>query len=297
MSAATTPSPSPSLFAAADVRIDAAGVPVCDGLTVTASGRHVLVLGAPRALFEATCGLRPIVRGSLTVQGTAPAEGVEQGFLAGAPLDPPLPPRWTVTEYVTWSARLAGHDATEAKRLATSAIETMQLVGFAKTTLAAVVPHARRAVVVAAALATAPDVLVMEDPTGGLPEESSRTLAHILVKAVEDRPWIVFAARVPFTSPIALAAQEAIVISSSRVESQGPPAELAAAKRKYVARVQGSVELLGARLAERGGSIEVQGAQVIVDLGESLSTAEVLGLCLESNVLVVEMLPVARALA
>ena len=78
--------------------------------------------------------------------------------------------------------------------------------------------------------------------------------------------------------------------------AQGAPAEIAAADKRYVARVHGRVEPLAARIVERGGRLEVQGAQVVIDLGESLTTAELLGLCIETDVTVVEMQPIARAL-
>ena len=61
------------------------------------------------ALFEATCGRRPVVRGDLRVRGVAVATAAREGIVAGRRLDPPLPPRWTALDYVTWSARLAGH--------------------------------------------------------------------------------------------------------------------------------------------------------------------------------------------
>lgn len=289
--------PSEPLLVASDLRVDVDGVPACDGLTLTTTSERVLVLGAPRALFEATAGLRPVVRGVLTVRGATAAAAVGSGLLAGAALDPPLPPKWTPKEYVTWSARLAGLSKADAQRLAADAIARLQLVAMEKVGLATLAPHARRAVVVAAALATGATVIAMEDPLGGLPEELARTFARILVSALEERSFIVFAPRLPLTSPLALAAEEAIVVASSSVLTQGAPAEIAAAERRFVARVQGPVEALGAKLAERGGHLTAVGAQVHFDLGESMTTADLLGLCLESDVTVVELRSLARALA
>lgn len=293
MSAAT----SEPLLAAADLRVDVDGVPACDGLTFRTTADRVLVLGGPRALFEATSGLRPVVRGALTVRGVAASVAVDHRVLAGAALDPPLPPKWTPVEYVTWSARLAGAAKVDAQRLAGEAISRLQLGAMEKVGLATLVPHARRAVVVAAALATGASVVAIEDPLAGLPEEVARAFARILVTALEGRPFVVFAPRLPLTSPLALAAAEAIVVSRSRVEAQGAPAEIAAAERRYVARVQGPVEALGAKLAERGGRLTVEGAQVLFDLGDSMTTADLLGMCLEAEVTVVELRSLARALA
>jgi len=285
------------LLSAQDLRVDVDGVPTCDGLAFETTAERVLVLGAPRALFEAACGLRPVVRGSLAVWGATPARAVDERVVVGAPLDPPLPPRWTALEYVVWSARLAGHSKADAARLAAAAVAAVQLGPLAKGALGTLPVHARRGVVLAAALATDARVVLLEDPLSTLPDEVARTFARIVVAAIADRSWAVFAPRVPLTSPLAMAAEEAFVVSSSRVDAQGAPAEIAAAERRYVARVHGSVEALGARLAERGARIDVQGAQVVLDLGETLTTAEVLGMALEANVTVVELVPVARALA
>lgn len=286
----------PPLLSALDLRVDVDGVPACDGVAFSTTGDRVLVLGASRALFEATIGLRPVVRGKLEIRGVSPGAAIDSGTLAGVPLDPPLPPKWNLVEYIEWSSRLAGHGVSDAKRFASAAVSKMQLGAMAKQPLAALVPHARRAVVLASALATNAEVLVLEDPCAGLPEEIARSWARILVGALDDKPWITFAARVPLTSPLALAADEAVAVSSTRVLAQGAPAEIAAADKRYVARVHGRVEPLAARIVERGGRLEVQGAQVVIDLGESLTTAELLGLCIETDVTVVEMQPIARAL-
>ena len=284
------------LLLAEDLRVDVDGVPAHDGLTLRTSGERVLVLGAPRALFEALAGLRPVRRGSLRVRGTGAATAVVAGVVAAAPLDPPLPPKWTAIEYVTWSARLSGRTARDARGLATKAIARVQLGAIATQPLAPMVAHARRGVVVAAALATQPQVMILEDPLRGLPEETARTWAEILVSALEELPWAVLASHIALTSPLAIATDEALVVSSSRVDAQGPPAEIAAAHHRYVARIHGGLEALAAKLAERGARIDVQGAQVLLDLGESLTTAELLRMAGETDVTIVEMVPVARAL-
>ena len=100
-------SPEP-LLVCEDLRVDAEGVPACDGLAFRTTGEHVLVLGAPRALFDAIIGVVPVARGALRVRGTVAVTATKNRTVAGAPLEPPLPPRWTLREYVVWSARLAG---------------------------------------------------------------------------------------------------------------------------------------------------------------------------------------------
>jgi ABC-type cobalamin/Fe3+-siderophores transport system ATPase subunit len=281
-----------------DLRVDVDGVPACDGLTARTTGDRVVVLGAPRALYEATCGRRPVVRGRLQVRGSAAAEAVREGIIAGAPLDPPLPAKWTPLDYVTWSARLSGHTANDAKTFAKEAIALVQLGALATSTMDRMVPHARRGVVLAAAIATGAAVIAVEDPLATLPDEVARSWARIVVSALAERSWIVFAARISLTSPLAMNADEALMVSSSRLDAQGPPAEIAAADRRYVARIHSArpLEELGARLSERGARLEVQGAQVLIDLGTTVTTADLLGICAELEATVVEMAPVARAL-
>lgn len=282
-----------------DLRVDVDGVPACDGLTLQTRGERVLVLGAPRVVFEATCALRPVTRGLLEVRGALAETAVRSGVIAGAPLDPPLPPKWTSLEYITWSSRLAGHTKSDARRLAAEAIALVQLGPLAGGTIERMLPHARRGVVLAAALATGASVIALEDPLAALPEEIARAWAKIIVQALAERSWIVFGARLPLTSPLAMNADEALMVSSSRLDAQGPPAEIAAQGRCFVARIHsaGPLEKLGARLSEQGAKMDVQGAQVLLDLGASMTTAELLGLCAELDATVVEMVPVARALS
>ncbi len=292
----SSPPPAP-LLNAEHVRIDVDAVPACDGLTFRTTGDRVLVLGAPRALALAASGVLPVARGRLTIRGLAATTAARERAAAGCALDPPLPPKWTVAEYVRWSARLSGLAKGEAAAGASDAMARLKLGPMERSLLGGLPPHARRAVVLAAAVATGAPVLVIEDPLTGLSEDAARAYAHIVIEALEDRSWIVLAGRVPLTSPLALHADEAVVASATRVEAQGPPAELAAAERRFVARVHGAMDGLAARLAERGVSVEVHGGQVVFDLKGAITTAELMAMCAASQVAIVELVPVARALA
>ena len=285
-----------SLLSAEDVRIDIDGVPACDGLTFRTSGERVLVLGAPRPLALAAAGVLPVARGRLTIRGVDAATAARERGATGAALDPPLPPTWTVREYLQWSARLAGVDKGVAKTNATDAIERMALGALEKAPLLGLPIHAKRGVVIAAAIATGAPVLAVEDPLTGLPEDIARSFATIFLDALRDRGWIVFAARMPLTSPLALHADEAIVASSTRVEAQGAPAQLAGASSRFIARVHGSMDALAAQLQGRGVGVEVQGGQVTFDLKGVLTTTELIAMCAAADVALVELVPVARAL-
>jgi energy-coupling factor transporter ATP-binding protein EcfA2 len=201
-----------------------------------------------------------------------------------------------VLDYVTWSSRLAGHSARDARTLAKDAIALLQLAPMSTTRLELLVGHAKRGVVLAATIATDAAVIVLDDPLAGLPEEHARSWAKLVVQALASRAWLVLAGRVSLTSPLAMEADEALVVTSSRLQAQGPPAEIAGADRRFVARIHGPLDALGARLEGRGARLDVQGAQVVIELGESVTTAELLGICAEVDATVVEMVPVARAL-
>lgn len=285
------------LLVADDLRVDVDGVPACDGIAFRTKGERVLVLGAPRALFDATTGLARVVRGTLSVRGTSASHAAQEGIIAGASMDPPTPPRWTVTEYVQWSARLAGVPAGEARTSAESAIAKLQLGPMAKTRMSQLVPHARRATVVAAALATYPEVIALEDPLGGLPDEVASTYAKLLASALEDRAWILFAPRIPLTSPLAAIANEVILATATRVDAQGSPAEVAAAERQFVGRILGSIEAIAPALSARGARVEERGTHLFFDLGAAMTTSELMAVCASADVAVVELVPVARALS
>ena len=309
-----------ALLHASSLRIDVSGTPALDGLTMTSTGDRVLVLGAPEALFEASAGLRLAARGELLVEGRSPLDAVRARVAAGAPLDPPMPPRWTPRQYVVWSARAAGHGRAQARELAAEALARTKVESVADTRLGAAALAARRATVIAAALATGATTLLIEDPLTGLPAETAPAFARVLARACADRRTAFFAGRVPLESPIALDADEAIVIAGSRVAAQGAPAELAADERSFSLRVVGDVEsfaravvghgarvLSGLSLSEPGAAQQAGPAsapprpagrvgQVSIALGP-LRTRDLLRIASDSNATVLELRPISSAFA
>jgi ABC-type multidrug transport system ATPase subunit len=289
------------LLAAASLRVDTDGVPAVDGLSFATTGERVLVLGAARALFEAAASLRAVTRGELRVEGTTPLDAVRSGVATCAPLDPPLPPRWTVAQYATWSARLAGHSRSSAASLAGEALERMSLGTVATTRLGAAATAVRRGTVLAAALATGAKTLLVDDPAPGLSDEAARSLGRVLARALADRRCALFSGRVSLASPLGLAADEALVVDGPRVVAQGAPAEIAAAERTLVLRVYGNAVAFAREVERLGGRADVATgapapAHVQVHLGP-LATGDVLRIAAETSAIVVELRPLARAFA
>jgi ABC-type multidrug transport system ATPase subunit len=293
------------ILVADNVRVDVAGVPVVERLSFASAGRRVLVLGAARALFEAAAGQRACAQGELLLEGKAPLEAVRGRVAAGAPLDPPLPAAWTVAEYVGWSARIAGLAKASAVALAEQAVEAMELGAFRSAKLGAASRHVRRATVVTAALATGAGTVVLEDPLAGLAPEVAQSLARRLATATSGRRAVIFASRVPLESPIAVAADEAIVVDGSRIAAQGTPAEVAASAGTYALRVAGDVAAFAEAVRARGAVVWVPapssgrpaGARRLsVELGP-LGTRDLLRLAEESRAVVLELRPIGYAFA
>ncbi len=292
------------LLASSSLRVDVGGTSAVDGLSLATTGDRVLVLGAARALFEAAAGLRVSARGELRIADHDPVDAVRAGIAAGAPLDPPLPSSWTVRHYVVWSARIAGNDRAAARALADDAIDRMKLAPHSNRKLGDAATAARRGAVIAAALATGAGVLLVEDPIAALPADTARSFARIVVRALSDRRTVVFAPRVALDSPIALAAEEAIVIDGSRLAAQGAPAEIAAGESAFVLKIGGdarafvsAAEAQGARLLGAGDArLDPRRDGITIDLG-GLRTLDVLRIAASSNAVVLELRPLSRAFA
>ena len=180
----------------------------------------------------------------------------------------------------------------------------MKLGSYANSKLAAAAVAARRGTVIAAALATGAGVLLIEDPCAALPADGARAFARIVVRALSDRRMVVFAPRLSLDSPIALAAEEAIVIDGSRVVAQGAPAEIAAGESAFVLRVGGDARAFVSAVEAQGGRLLATGAElpdprrdsIAIDLG-TLRTLDVLRIAAASNAVVLELRPLARAFA
>ena len=158
-------------------------------------------------------------------------------------------------------------------------------------------PLAHRATLTAAALATGAEVIVLSDPLSGLSDEHAAFYAAQLVTALEGRAWIVLAPRVPLGSPLALAADEAIVLSADAVLAQATPVALAAAERRFALCIEGPLAAIAPTLESRSVRVEARGGSLVIDLGEHMTTRELVTLCAAAGVAVVELVPLHRALS
>lgn len=284
-----------ALLSAKNIRVDVDGIPAIDGLSFETTADRVLVLGAPRALYECAAGIRPLARGELTVEGAAAHDALKRGAVAGAPLDPPLPKEWTPRTAITWAAKMSGQPPRVAAASAEAAIGTLHLESIADAALGSAMLAGRRAVMVAAALATGANALMIDSPLVDLDVESGGFLAGVIAKAIETKRWVVFSGRLPLTSELALAAEEAIVVFGSTVVFRGTPSEVAMFGRRTMLRVAGDVDALYRVLGERGASVEACSPELLtVQLPEGLTTLDLVRAAEETNVALLEMHPLSR---
>ena len=282
---------------AARLRVDVDGVPQVEGLSFETTGDRVLVLAGPPALFQAAAGIVRPRGGELRTSGVSPTAAVRERLMACAPLDPPLPLAWKALDYVAWSARLAGVPKRDALDLAARAIDRLHLQEVAKLHLRYAPLHARRALGVAAAVATGATTLFLEDPLRGLPDDAARSLARLVVKATLGLRTVIFAARTSLASPIAIDADEAVVLDDGAIVAQGAPAEVASLDRSYAIRLHGRGASF-AKLAElRGARVSGQGARWTVDLGATLRVNDLLDVAHTAGTVLLELRPLGRAFA
>jgi hypothetical protein len=141
----------------------------------------------------------------------------------------------------------------------------------------------------------------VEDPVAGLPSETDRTFARIVVRALAGRRTALFAGRAPLESPLALAADEALVVEGSHLAAQGAPGELASRERAFGLRVVGDVRAFVQLLAARGARLlspidAANPGRLSIELGE-FDTRELLGIAASCDAVVIELRPLARAFA
>lgn len=294
--ASTEPAATPLLEARA-LRIDRGGAPVIDGLTFASAatgGECAIVLGAPRALFEACAGIDGTSGGELLIAGEPARDAAKNGRVAAAPAAMKVPDDWTLAELCTWSARLGGLAPAQAKIGAHQALGRLDLRDVGALKLAKLLPHVRALVPLAAALATQAPLVVLEDPTAAAPADVARALARKILTALEGKQWILFAGQISLDSPFALHADEAIVIGGAKV-AQGAVAEVAAREGIYAVRVHGEARTFARLVTGQGGVARGDGEELTVDLGDKLRTKDLFDIAEEAHSVIVELRPLSRA--
>jgi len=284
------------LLEAKDLRIDTRDATALAGFTAIMGGNHGVIVGAPGALFLAAAGLLAPAAGSLRVAGVDPEQGLRQSVIAAAPLDPPLPARFTARKYVECSAALAGLDRRAASAAADRALTALQMGAVADKPIGSSVAHARRATVVAAALATGARTVLLQDPTVGLPDDAAQVFGETLLGATSGCRTLLFVGQGQLDSPLVRRATSALTFAAGRLLAQGSPEDLAAQSSRVQARVVGNADALTEALAGLGLAPEWVGDTVILELGER-STLDVLRAAVGADCVITELRRISSAWA
>lgn len=292
------------LIEAARVRIAAAGATLVPELDLVTRGERVLLLGAARPLIAALTGARlgsddepaaaEIVGGSLRLGGCDVASGEHRRVAGAAPLDPPLPPRWTVAEYVGWSARLAGRPRRAARVLAEAALARMALAASARRKLATLGRVERRALVLAAATALDPPVVVIEDPFDGLDPVEAPLMLGGVGRAVEGRAAVISLGRLRLEHPageLAKAATDVCVFRDGALVLHADVAACLGEGRVYELTLGKNAAALESAARDKGWSLQGGPVHYSLRMPKDLGPSAVLRAAAASGTAVLRCVP------
>lgn len=313
-------STAPPLLDAHAARIAVDDVVALDGITATTRGDRVLCAGDTGALFAALTGVplsasrRPpaaaaaaavddaldapgearVVAGRLAIAGRDVTRGAHRAACGVAPLDPPLPLAWTADAYVGWSARLAGETARAAAELAPVALARVGLGAAGKRAIRTLALPERRALVLAQAIATAPAVLIAEDPLVGLDDGAAAFVLAALAGATEGRGALLTTARLDVDGPrgvVVRGATDVLVLLGGELAFAGAFAEIAAGGRTYALTVHSNAEPLREELAARGIALRGGPTRFCAALPEGATTRDIVLAATRCRAAIVELIP------
>jgi ABC-2 type transport system ATP-binding protein len=293
------------LIEAAGARIAIAGATAVPALDLVTRGARVLLLGAARPLVAALTGVwategddEPstvaVVGGSLRLFGADVASGAHRALAGAAPLDPPLPPRWSVMEYVTWAARLSGRSRREGAVLAEAALARMALAGSSRRRLATLARVERRALVLAAAIALDPPAIVVEDPFDGLEAAEAPLMLGGLGRALEGRAAVISTSCVRLTHPsveVARGATDVCLFRDGALVLHADVAALLGESRVFELTLGRNAERLRAAAGDNGWHIEGGPTHYALRLPKDLGPTDVLRAAAAAGAAVLRCVP------
>ena len=264
---------------------------------VGASAQDAAVLGE----ITRTPGAARATSGELRMAGHDVVTRAHLAVVGAAPLDPPLPPDWTVEAYVLETARL-GLVAREGRvsrleimRRATDALARLGLAGARKKPIKSLHPAERRVLVLASAVASGPSVLVADRPLSGLEGQSAMFVHGALEAAASDRPAVISVAQVAPGTPegsFARTATDLAAIVSGELSLFGAPAEVLAAGRVYRITIRTNADALRAALEADGATLSGGPTHFSMRLAEGQDASRVLRLASEVRSAVMDLVPI-----
>jgi ABC-2 type transport system ATP-binding protein len=284
------------LVAAQDLRIDVKGAIAIERVTFTSHGHSVALLGDEHGILAAIGGTADIRAGTLTILGSALGDGahLRSNLVGMAPIDPPLPPRWTAREYLVWGARLAGADRSSAERDASQTLSEFGLESVGGNRLDSLPLAERRVLVLAQAVIARPAVLVAVTPFAGLGGREASYVSVAWATASRGRRWIVSLSNLYLGSAESVLAQSAddlLLFSSGRLVRQGKLDRLEKGAVGYTVTVRSKIEELRAALRERGIDLTGGPRRFFVELPKEMKAQDLLSISADIGAPIVELVP------
>jgi ABC-2 type transport system ATP-binding protein len=238
--------------------------------------------------------------GSISIAGRDVTRGEHIGFVGAAPLDPPLPSEGSALDYVALATRLAllargvrAGDSECIKR----ARDTLGRVGIAngeRRPLRSLALPERRALAIAAALASEPPVIVADRPLSGLEGEAASFVVTAMHAAFEGRGSVVTVDRLLAGTPegdFTRRASDLAVFFGGELALSGSPSVALSKARLYRVVVASNGAELCAALAERGVELAGGPSQFSLATAGESAVSDVLRAASEVRSAVVEIVP------
>ncbi len=303
--------PAAPTLEAEDAHIVVGGTTMMAGLSLQTRGDRVLLVGSTDALVAAITGVprspsgdgpappARVVAGSLRVAGAEVGSGEHRARCGVAPLDPLLPPSWSVLEYLTWGARLGGASKDAARALGHRALERLGLAALGRQRLRKLGRLDRRTVILALSVVRDPPVILLDDPLASLEDDELTAVLTLMAAAAESRAAIIAVPQLRAPRPaahLARTATDVCLFRGGELVLTTEPARLfdAATVHEatvYEVTVSEGAEGLRQALADRGFDLQGGPEHFSVSLPGDRGASDVLAAAAEARAAVTACVP------
>ncbi|HVY27101.1 MAG TPA: ABC transporter ATP-binding protein [Polyangiaceae bacterium] len=240
--------------------------------------------GKTTTLRILACDLLP-TSGSVKVGGVDVVESPDAvkakvGYL---PDRPPLYEDLSVSDYLTFAARIRGAEKTQVAKLVAEAIELTELGDVSKKVIGALSHGYKQRVGIAQAIVHAPELVVLDEPISGLDPVQIVEMRE-LVKNLKGEHTVVLSSHI--LSEISETCDRILVINSGKIAWSGTESALSAELRQG-ARVAITVRVAGAgpdaaqakavEIAEKVAGVSSVEARPASEVGADIATISVRG--------------------
>lgn len=283
-------------------RIDQDGVPLCEGLSLSASGARVGLVGDFSGVFALLGGRAELVAGRVTLQGHDAVGAVAAGLVGLCRRERVWPEAWNLDRYLIEGARLGGLGRRDAQDAVRAVLAALDLAHLASRRLETLTAAEKRAAALALALADSPRVLAVEDPVSGLDDRSTGFLCEVIERAAAGRALVLSTSVLPRSGPehaLLASAEELFVLDAGTLVEHGPLASLARPGSRYLVSVTRHGPELSERLTALGLGVaaappaRATTTRLVVSLPEGAGTDPIVEAALATHAPIVELVPLS----